>query len=110
MPETTERVNIFLGVIEELNAGATASDLDRQLREVVVKARLTGQKGSVTLRLNIEPRGAESVLVSADIKTKAPEDEKPMSIFFACEDGELKREHPKQTTLPFAQATTAATT
>lgn len=99
--DTTTRPNTFIASITDLNDGATASDLDRQLREVVMKARETGKPGSITLTLSVEPRGADSVTVVAKITEKMPKVEEPKSIFFVDDDGQLVREHPKQATLPF---------
>lgn len=103
--ETETRQNSFIASLEELQSGAVASDLDRQLREIVLAARETGKKGSLTLTLNVEPRGADSVIVSADLKPKIPVAEQPPSIFFVNDDGSLGREHPKQTNLPFQTQT-----
>jgi hypothetical protein len=102
-PPATERSNAFLTSLAELNEGITAADLDRQLRELVCKVRETGKKGSLTLTFNVEPRGADTVVVSADSKPKLPEDEKFKSIFYVGGAGELLREHPKQEVLPFAK-------
>lgn len=99
--DTTTRPNTFIASITDLNDGATASDLDRQLREVVLKARETGKPGSITLTLSVEPRGADSVIVVAKITEKMPKAEEPKSIFFVDDEGQLVREHPKQSTLPF---------
>ena len=99
--DTQTRPNTFIASITDLNDGAIASDLDRQLREVVMKARETGKSGSITLTLTVEPRGADSVIVVAKTATKMPKIEEPKSIFFVNDDGELVREHPKQSTLPF---------
>lgn len=100
----TERPNAFLTSIAELNEGITASDLDRDLRALVSKVRETGKKGQLVLTINVEPRGADTVVVSADTKPKLPEDEKFKSIFYVGGSGELLREHPKQEVLPFAKA------
>jgi hypothetical protein len=100
---TTERPNAFLASLAELNEGITAADLDRDLRELVCKVRETGKKGSMSFTLNIEPRGADTVVVSAEVKSKPPEDEKFKSIFYVGGSGELLREHPKQEVLPFAK-------
>lgn len=105
-PNATERPNAFLLSLAELNEGITASDLDRQLRELVCKVRETGKKGSMSFVLNVEPRGADTVVVSADVRSKPPEDEKFKSIFYVGGEGELLREHPKQEVLPFAKTGT----
>lgn len=102
--DTQTRPNTFIASITDLNDGATVSDLDRQLREVVMRARETGKPGSITLTLTIEPRGADSVIVVAKVTEKMPKQEEPKSIFFVNEDGALVRDHPKQTTLPFKAA------
>ena len=101
---TTERPNAFLTSLGELNEGITAADLDRELRELVCKVRETGKKGSMSFTLNIEPRGADTVVVSAEVKSKPPEDEKFKSIFYVADSGELLREHPKQEVLAFAKS------
>lgn len=101
--DTNTRPNTFLASITDLNGGATAADLDHQLREIVIKARETGKPGSLTLTLTVEPRGADSVIVVARATQKLPKTEEPKNIFFVDESGELLREHPKQTTLQFKQ-------
>lgn len=101
-----QRHNAFLESIRELNEGTTASDLDRTLRELVSNVRRTGKKGSMTFTLTVEPRGADTVVVSADVKPKMPEDEKFKSIFYVGVAGELLRDHPKQEVMPFVHGKT----
>lgn len=102
--DSTTRPNTFIASIIDLNGGATAADLDHQLRQVVIQARETGKPGSITLTLSVEPRGADSVIVVAKITEKLPKTEAPKNIYFVDDSGELLREHPKQATLPFKQS------
>ena len=70
--------------------------------------RATGKKGKLAVVLSIEPRGASTILISADVVDKQPEEEKTRSIFFVGEGYELLREDPLQSNLPFAQQSAAA--
>lgn len=104
MPEEPTPTNAFVATLEAMEDGGIISDLDKRLRAVVQEARRLGKKASMSVVIGVEPRGADSMIVTADIGQKMPKADKQPAIFFDAEDGDLRREHPKQTTLPFAKA------
>jgi hypothetical protein len=94
---------VFPETILQLNNGATVSELGDALEKVVAAVRATGKSGSITLSIRVAPasKGATNVLmVESQVKTKLPEPERGMTIFYATEDNQLVRNDPRQQMLP----------
>lgn len=90
----------FLDLLAEHGRGGTHHDLTEEMHDLVAKVQETGKKGSITLKLTVEPfknddRG--TVHVYADIAVRAPAADRKPSMFFAA-DGNLVRDDPNQTT------------
>jgi hypothetical protein len=79
------------------------TEMSEALAQVVAAVRGTGKAGSITLTLKVAPasKGATDVLmVESQVKTKLPEADRGMTIFYATDDNLLVRNDPKQQTLP----------
>ncbi len=94
---------MFPETILQMNNGATVMELSHALESVVAAVRAAGKSGSITLTVKVAPasKGATNVvMVESQVKTKLPEPERGMTIFYATEDNRLVRNDPKQQMLP----------
>lgn len=97
--------NLFARAFAEVgygDLGATASD---ELQKVIKAVRTAGKKGSVTITLEVKPRGRDSgqVEFSGEVKAKAPIAPIAPVMVFITEEGDFTRENPAQGTLPFGK-------
>jgi len=94
---------MFPETILQINNGATVAELSDALQRVVAAVRTTGKSGSVTLTVKVAPasKGATDVLmVESQVKTRLPEPDRGMTIFYSTEDNRLVRSDPRQQVLP----------
>jgi hypothetical protein len=94
---------MFPETILQLNNGATVTELGEALESVVAAVRAAGKAGSITLTIKVAPASKKStdvLMVESQVKTKLPEPERGMTIFYATEDNRLVRNDPKQQMLP----------
>ena len=94
---------MFQETILQMNNGATLGELSEALNKVVANVRATGKAGSITLTLKVAPasKGSTDVLVvESQVKTKLPEPDRGVTIFFATADNTLVRNDPRQQQLP----------
>lgn len=94
---------MFPDTILQMNNGATVMELSDALEKVVAAVRAAGKSGSITLTVNVKPasKGSNNVLmVESQVKTKLPERDRGMTVFYATEDNKLVRSDPRQQSLP----------
>jgi hypothetical protein len=94
---------MFPETILQMNNGATVAELGNALEQMVAAVRAAGKSGSITLTIKVAPasKGATDVLmVESQVKSKLPEPNRGMTIFYATEDNRLVRNDPKQQMLP----------
>ena len=94
---------MFPQTLIEINNGATVTELSQALEQVVAAVRATGKSGSITLIVKVAPasKGSTNVLlIESQVKTKLPEPERGMTIFYATDDNRLVRNDPRQQQLP----------
>lgn len=95
---TTTADPAFHQLMIQHRKGDCLDELGKALREVTKAVQLTGKKGVLTLKINIQPatgfKGA--IAVGDDIKVTLPKLDKGGSLFFANEDGGLQRDDPDQ--------------
>lgn len=92
----------FAEWLKEQRSGLAASELSEKLAELVEAVTTHGKTGTLTLRIKVAPAGKVgmgTVFVSDDITLKAPEGERPDSIFFVDGDFGLIRNDPRQLSL-----------
>jgi hypothetical protein len=92
---TPQEFRNFVDIIGDLDDGRVVEEMTHQLREVVRAVRTSQKKGSVTLKIDIELDGRQFV-VNASVKPTIPTPAAGMTIFFANDDGELRKDDPKQ--------------
>ena len=94
---------MFQETILQINNGATVAKLSEALERVVAAVRMAGKAGSITLTLKVAPasKGSTDVLmIESQVRTKLPEPERGISIFYATDNNRLVRNDPKQIQLP----------
>ena len=103
-PDESVPGNLFARAINEVGYGDLSTTASEELAKVVKAVKETGRKGSITLTLEIKPRGRDSgqVELTGDVKTKAPINQIAPSMLFATDEGDLVRENPAQATLPLS--------
>lgn len=87
--------------LRDIRAGEMVEELTEELAKVVNAVLATGKKGSVTLKLNIDPasKGDAVVTITDDIKSTIPREKKAGTLMFALPSGTLQRQDPRQTEL-----------
>lgn len=94
---------MFQETILQINNGTALAELSSALEQVVAAVRAAGKSGSITLTIKVAPasKGATDVLmVESQVRTKLPEPERGMTVFYATDDNRLVRNDPKQQMLP----------
>jgi hypothetical protein len=94
---------MFNETIVQIGNGQALRELSEALEQVVAAVRGTGKSGSLTFTLKVAPasKGATDVLmVESQVKTKLPEADRGMTIFYATQENQLVRNDPKQQMLP----------
>ena len=94
---------MFQETIVQINNGAAVAELSDALAKVVASVRETGKSGSITLTLKVAPASkgnADVLLVESQVRTKLPEPDRGMTIFYATDTNLLVRNDPKQQMLP----------
>ena len=94
---------MFPETILQLNNGAAVLELSAALAKVLAAVRESGKAGAVTFTITVKPasKGVTNVvMVEHQIKTKLPEPERGMTVFYLTEDNHLVRNDPRQQQLP----------
>jgi hypothetical protein len=89
----------FHTFLEEFAHGAVNRRLTSRLSELVLACNQTGEKGSLTVKINVQAKGGMAQ-VSIGVKTSKPEGALPADMFFPDEEGRLHTENPRQRKLP----------
>ena len=84
-------------VIEQRN-GALHAEASETLAELVKAVQDHGKAGTVQITIRIAPgsKGTNTLVVSDDVKIKAPTGDRPAALFFPDEHGNLYRQDPRQ--------------
>ena len=90
-----------LAVLTDLERGKFLPRFAAELAAVVLAARDTGNKGTLTVRIDVKPSPAdpEMIEVESEVTAKMPKGPKVRSIFFAADEGRLVRTDPPQAAL-----------
>lgn len=102
VPTAKEPSNFFVHLLTEFRDGESISELSEALQCLVAAVRDTEKKGTLTYIIKVAPQG-EAVVVTDEIKLKAPEMTRDASIFFATEENTLQRDNPNQRHLEFRE-------
>lgn len=94
---------MFPETILQLNNGAAVAELSAALTRLLAAVRESGKAGSITFTITVKPASkgvANVVMVESQTKTKLPEPERGMTVFYVTEDNRLVRNDPRQQQLP----------
>lgn len=98
--DTKQAAQEFLAFLATTNKGRTATELTKQLQELVEAIRETGKGGTLTYKLTVTPSSKanldDTVIVKDQITVKKPVADRPESTFFIDEADNLVRNHPRQ--------------
>lgn len=87
----------FVEVLVRQGRGSTNEELSEALRELTKRVVATGKPGTISLTVRVSQIKKTGQLVIDDkIRTKLPEYDRPVTIAFADEAGNLLREDPNQ--------------
>lgn len=103
-PEPELPSNFFVQTVNELAQGDLAPMLSDDLASLVKEVRNQGRKGTLTLKITVEPAGSNGkVEVKSQVDLKMPKPDAGISVFFSTELGQLLRHDPAQRQLPFGE-------
>jgi hypothetical protein len=94
---------MFPETILQLNNGAAVAELSAALASVLAAVRESGKPGSIRFTVTVKPasKGVTNVvMVESQTKTKLPEPERGMTVFYLTDDNRLVRNDPRQQQLP----------
>lgn len=93
----------FAAFLQQQRRGVLHGELSDALHGLLAAVKDTGKPGSLQFTLKVKPAAkgnAEQVLISDLVVVKAPSVERPESIFFLDDEGNLSRSDPRQMELP----------
>lgn len=100
------QIRPFSDFLLEISNGQSHHELSEALNELVQAVALIGKSGTLTYVLKVAPAGRNAeatVMITDDIKLKAPEGDRPDSVFFVDKDGNLSRHNPAQIRMPLRE-------
>ncbi|MFD3646342.1 hypothetical protein ACFWUT_23510 [Streptomyces cyaneofuscatus] len=99
--ETEERTvrRPFAAFLQEQSGGQLHDELSTRLHELIEAVRETGKAGAIALKIDVKPiagTDGRTVTVTDTVTSKVPRTERPKSIFFVDDTGNLSRTDPRQ--------------
>lgn len=102
--EAPTQVRPFNAVLQELRGGSAHAELGEALVELTNACIQTEKSGTLTLTIKVSPSGdGMTVLVTDDVKVKAPVPAKQPTLYFPDQNGNLSRRNPAQPELPLRE-------
>lgn len=89
----------ILHVLSQIRGGAALTDAGAELADLVQAVKATGKKGSITLKIEVEPDKTDDTVVTfqPDVTVKKPKRPYAKGIFYINDKtGEVTREDPRQ--------------
>ena len=106
MPDGEEKQDLqikpFGAWLQEQRNGSLHRELGEALAEISQQVEALNKPGKLTLTISVKPAGtAQHMVIVADtIKADVPQPDRPTSMFFTDEAGNLSRRDPRQAELP----------
>jgi hypothetical protein len=103
----------FAAFLQEQAGGQLHAELSEKLHDLLQAVQETGKAGSIALKLDIKPipgTDGRTVTVTDTVTAKAPKTERPKSISFLADDGNLSRTDPRQPVITGLREATEPTT
>ncbi|ARF62860.1 hypothetical protein B1H20_16790 [Streptomyces violaceoruber] len=97
--ETEQVVRPFAAFLQEQSGGQLHDELSTRLHELIEAVRETGKAGAIALKIDVKPiagTDGRTVTVTDTVTSKVPKTERPKSIFFVDDTGNLSRTDPRQ--------------
>lgn len=82
--------------LAKLRQGELVDELTTAMQKLVSVCADTGKKGSLTLKITLQPGKAGQIEIHDELVVKEPKQEKGTSIMFATPEGNLVRDDPRQ--------------
>lgn len=96
-PKVNVAKNSFVKSAAEIRRGAFITEASEKLAELTQAVMKTGKSGSMTITIKMRRNAdGESIELTDNINAKIPKKDTPSTNFFAGDNGELLRDHPKQ--------------
>lgn len=93
----------FTDTLGALAKGRALAEANEALAALVLAVQSTGKPGAVSVTITVAPNKG-TLFVSYEIKSKAPVEKPPASIFYPDDEGKLHRRDPNQTEMPLSIA------
>jgi hypothetical protein len=91
----------FAAWLQEQRNGGLHGELSDALADLVAACLEHGRQGTLTLKVDVKPnKDGVTLLVTDEVKVRAPEADRPPALFFADAHGNLSRSNPHQPELP----------
>lgn len=106
MKPASRHVRPFADWLAEQRNGHAAAELSEAFNDLVEAVAEFGKGGSLSLVVKVAPASkgdVVSVLVTDTVTLKAPEGERPQSVFFVDSDSNLTRQNPMSPSLPLRE-------
>ncbi|MFD8970499.1 hypothetical protein ACFV0C_36855 [Streptomyces sp. NPDC059568] len=97
--EEQRTVRPFAVFLQEQSSGTLHAELSERLHDLIEAVRETGKAGSLALKIDVKPipgTDGRTLTVTDTVAAKLPKTERPKSIFFVTDDGNLSRTDPRQ--------------
>ncbi|GFH36588.1 hypothetical protein [Streptomyces pacificus] len=97
--EDEKTVRPFAAFLQEQSGGQLHDELSSRLHDLIEAVIETGKAGSLSLKVDVKPiagTDGRTLTVTDAVTTKVPRIERPKSIFFVTDDGNLSRTDPRQ--------------
>lgn len=88
---------LFTDYLREIDKGRLNEILSGEMQALVEAVHATDKKGSITLKIELEPKGEDTVVLTTKVDAKVPKEGAKPSLFFIDEDSfNLTRRDPRQ--------------
>lgn len=89
-----------IALLQRLGNGEVLDSLHDQIVELERAVSATGKKGSIQLKITIEPNGGRKRAIASDIKVTIPKEPSQVTYFFATDQCQFVEQDPDQRMLP----------
>jgi hypothetical protein len=79
-----------------IDGGDLVAELNEELRDLNMACLTLNKKGSITIKLTLDPAGQAQVEIDYDITVKAPKAKRHPSLLYMSSSGQLLSRHPDQ--------------
>lgn len=92
--------------LELIRNGLLCCDIEDAIRDATHAVTERGKAATVTIKLTVKPAtksSSDNVIITDDVSVKLPKLSSGETILFACEDGRLSADNPRQGKLSFTK-------